>query len=49
MTLLHSYVEIPIAVSRVVVTPLSPPLVDEKYDGMWKMCCDAGRGNIQVC
>ena len=22
---------------------------DEKYDGMCDKCCDAGRGNIQMC
>ena len=22
---------------------------DEKYDGMCEMCCDAGRGNVQIC
>ena len=22
---------------------------DEKYDGMCEKCCDAGRGNIEIC
>ena len=22
---------------------------DEKYDGICEKCCDAGRGNIQIC
>ena len=22
---------------------------DETYDGMCEKCCDAGRGNIQIC
>ena len=22
---------------------------DEKHDGMYEKCCDAGRGNIEAC